>query len=101
PPPIEDTSTEGTIFLAFEAFRIDDIETADASLPPPRGLDLDDRCTCPEPDSCLRPGAGSADQKRACDPDGGLDNVSASTFGLLSTFGFEPDFATESIREGS
>jgi hypothetical protein len=40
-------------------------------LPPadPRGFDLDDRCTCPEPASCRGDPKGNL-----CDPNGGIDN---------------------------
>ena len=48
-----------TVFTALGLLSPDD----------PRGFDLDDRCTCPEPAACR--GDPKAD---LCDPDGGIDN---------------------------
>jgi hypothetical protein len=63
PPSNAPSSGSGTPF--FTVFK--SIELLDPD--DPRGFDLDDRCTCPEPASCTGDKNGNA-----CDTDGGIDN---------------------------
>lgn len=102
PPPADtpDTELPGTIVMAIDALRIDDAVNADASIPPTLGFDLDNACTCPEPESCLAP----PDAARKCDGDGGTDNTLGRLFAQLgASFAEElgPDFATTRIRAGA
>lgn len=98
-PEIADNEVPGALQFAIDALRIDDSETADASIPPGVGFDLDQACTCPEPETCVVPlGA------KRCDKDGGIDNALGRLFGFLGSVfpkDFGPDFATDKIRKGA
>lgn len=49
----------------------------------PFGVNLDNRCTCPAPDSCHRP----KDASTACDTPNGVDNAGQNVLSLLRGFG--------------
>lgn len=96
-PVIPDEDAPGTLQFAVDALRIDDTE-ADAAIPPGAGLDLDQACTCPEPDTCVPPSGA-----KRCDRDGGADNALGRLFGILAhayPAEFDPDFVTNRIRRG-
>jgi hypothetical protein len=97
PPAIPDTSSASFVLLAFDAMRVDNLADSDAAIPAPLGLDLDNACTCPEPDTCTRPG-----KTPSCDQDGGRDNTIGTLFTTLATAlpEFQADYATDRIREG-
>jgi hypothetical protein len=63
PPPQSAGGAERTFFTVFTSLEL---------LPPsdPRGFDLDDHCTCPEPPSCRGDPSASS-----CDGPGGIDNT--------------------------
>jgi hypothetical protein len=96
-PNIPDTSSSSFVLLAFDAVRVDNLVDADAAVPAPVGLDLDNACTCPEPDTCIRP-----TKTPSCDHDGGRDNTIGTLFTTLATAlpQFEADYATDRIRDG-
>jgi hypothetical protein len=99
PPPTSPDLPESTdVFFAFESIRID-TRPGVVGLNAPQGLDLDDRCTCPEPASCV-PWDARASQ---CDFDGGRDNGLGSLFNTLGSLvgpELENDFATKRIATG-
>lgn len=102
PPDTPDSEIPGNLILAIDALRIDDATNVDAAIPATAGLDLDDACTCPEPDTCLPPPEAGAGKK--CDGDGGTDNALGRMFAQLGASFAEqlgPDFATTRIRAGA
>jgi hypothetical protein len=62
----------------------------------PAGFDLDDRCTCPGPGSCVVP----AGLPEACDLDGGIDFNGTRMLQSFLTRARREDDATEGIRQG-
>lgn len=84
--------------FAIDSLRVDTLGAADAGGAKPVGLDLDNRCTCPEPDSCRRPADGGS----SCDNARGEDNAMASFFNAINSTTplFEQTFATDRIRLG-
>jgi hypothetical protein len=101
PPPQTNTTVPGTLILAIDAIRIDSSSSSTGLIPATTGFDIDDACTCPEPESCKPIDAGS---RVKCDGDGGTDNALGAMFATLAGIdekAFGPDFATNSIREGS
>jgi hypothetical protein len=101
PPPESETDVKMMVTLAIDALRIDSASSLTGVLPPTVGLDLDDRCTCPEEESCVRPPDAGI---KKCDGDGGADNALGAMFGSLANLeqeAFGPDFATRAIRGGS
>lgn len=85
--------------LGFERMRFDTFGSEDAGGPRPLGLDLDQTCTCPQPDSCIRPIGRDA----ACDDSPrGEDNSLARLFNELNTGVplFPQTFATDRIKAG-
>jgi hypothetical protein len=101
PPPGEDDKVSLALpTFAFESLRVDAFGAPDAGGAIPVGLDLDDRCTCPETDSCIRPPGGDAGQ--VCDGKNGEDNAVSGLFNALN-IGiplFQQTFATDGIRLG-
>lgn len=100
-PPGSDDSTKDTPIptLAFEQMRFDTFGAGDAGGPIPKGLDLDQKCTCPETDSCVRPTDAG---RNGCDGPRGEDNALALLFNGLNAGleVFPHTFATDRIREG-
>jgi hypothetical protein len=78
PPPHvpDDDASVGDIVLAFKVL---DLNPAD-----PIGLDLDDKCTCPGPQSCAIPAPFLSDAA-ACDESNGRDLVSNDLLGIVGT----------------
>lgn len=102
PPPPSRSDSDLVIpvpLLAVETLRVDTFGADDAGGAIPIGLDLDDRCTCPEEESCVRAGD---DAGRACDGKQGEDNRMSYFFNTLNGSGqlFEQTFATDRIRRG-
>lgn len=98
-PDVPDSEVRGSLTFAVDAIRIDDAENADAAIRPGFGFDLDQTCTCPEPETCVVP----IGEKR-CDRDGGVDNALGRLFSFLGSVypgSFGPDFATNKIRKGA
>lgn len=98
-PEMPDSEVPGALIFAVDALRIDDSEIADAAIRPGVGFDLDQTCTCPEPETCVPP----IGEKR-CDRDGGVDNSLGRLFSFLGSVypnAFGPDFATTKIRKGA
>lgn len=101
PPPETESNFPGSVILAIDALRIDNSGNAPGIIPPSIGVDLDDACTCPEPESCIPPPDAGI---KKCDGDGGADNALGAMFGTLANLdpkAFGPDFATNRIRVGS
>jgi hypothetical protein len=99
PPETPDLQPNTDVLFAFEAIRIDTRPDA-VGQSAPQGLDLDDRCTCPEPPTC----APFDPKTTQCDFDGGRDNALG---GLFNTLGdlvggdeLKSDFATKRIATG-
>lgn len=101
PPPETESDVKTTVTLAIDALRIDSSTSLTGLIPPTVGLDLDNACTCPEPETCVPlPDAGI----KKCDGDAGADNALGALFGTLGSLqpeAFGPDFATNTIRKGS
>jgi hypothetical protein len=98
-PPGQDDNTGLSLpTFAFESMRVDTFGAPDAGGAIPIGLDLDDRCTCPETDSCFRPG----DAGRSCDGKQGEDNAMSGFFNSINIGVplFQQTFATDRIHEG-
>jgi hypothetical protein len=76
PPTTEDGSGNMDMVLAASFIRILPKGTISAQHPVlPQGLDLDDTCTCPAPESCKPPSATPH-----CDGDGGTDDSTGDLF---------------------
>ncbi len=99
-PEGADDATNIALDFALESLRADTSGAFDSGTPPPQGLDFDDTCTCPEPDSCERGDGGQ--RTHACDGDGGRDNAVASFFNQLGAAvpEFSFDFGTKRIVDG-
>jgi hypothetical protein len=101
PPPQTNTTFPGTIVIAIDAIRIDSSVSSPGIIPATSGFDVDNACTCPEPESCKAIDAGA---RPKCDGDGGTDNALGAMFATLAGIdnqAFGPDFATNRIRVGS
>jgi hypothetical protein len=100
PEGASDDGTNISIDFAMESLRADTSGTVDSGTPPPQGLDFDNACTCPEPETCRRPDGGQ--RTRACDGDAGRDNAVASFFNQLGVGvpDFRFDFGTKRIADG-
>lgn len=98
-PPGQDDNTALVLpTFAFESIRVDTFGAPDAGGAIPLGLDLDDRCTCPETDSCLR----AADAGQSCDGKQGEDNAMSGFFNSINIGVplFKQTFATDRIQQG-
>lgn len=95
----DDTAANLALTFAFDTMRIDSLGTAGDAGAIPRGLDLDQTCTCPANDSCVRP----AGLPTACDGTKGQDNALASLFNQLNAALpiFPPTFVQKRIRAGN
>jgi hypothetical protein len=93
-----DTTLQLDVVFAFKAMRVDTV-TADAGAAAAVGFDLDSRCTCPEPKSCLSRDASTAQ----CDGPNGRDNALARVFNTLNDFipQFEGGFLNTRIQNGA
>ena len=85
-PTNEDGTADMDVVLAATFIRILPVGTIAFPHPaPPTGLDLDNRCSCPAPESCKPRGT-----TRHCDGDGGADDSAGELFAgfaaLSSTF---------------
>ena len=100
PEGSKDEATNISIDFAMESLRADTSEAVDSGTPAPRGLDFDNACTCPEPESCER--RDGASRTPACDGDGGRDDAVASFFNQLGAAVPELslDFGTKRIEDG-
>jgi hypothetical protein len=89
PPANPDTSSVGTLVAAVSSIAF--LES-DASAPVV-GFDIDRRCTCPGPPSCV-----SRVKEPNCDADGGVDNATQDIFVFLKGTGFLID--DSSVQKG-
>jgi hypothetical protein len=98
PPGQDDNTGLALPTFAFESIRVVRCGAPDAGGAIPVGLDLDDRCTCPETDSCLRPGDAGA----SCDGKQGEDNALSGFFNSINIGVplFQQTFATDRIQAG-
>lgn len=100
-PNVEDGPNIPNLTFALDDIRFD-TGNEPASLPTPYGIDLDNRCTCPEPPSCTPRSDAAAE---ACDFDGGRDNVTGQLLYNLLTVTTRSDGGTlfvvrEQLRKG-
>jgi hypothetical protein len=97
-PTTNDSLNGPDVVFAFSGVRLDTGEE-EAGLPKPLGLDLDDTCTCPQPESCVPPDSG---MPRACDGPNGRDNAVGPLLAGVVTLGsgFGPEAAAAQIQAG-
>ena len=100
-PSVEDGTASLDLVWALRALDIGVRLGPDAGPPPdpPLGLDLDNACTCPGPESC-KPRAGGAEH---CDDPGGRDNSGGhllKNFAQISQGTFSQDQLNQRISNG-
>jgi hypothetical protein len=61
-----------------------------------QGYDLDGVCTCPEPESCVRPGG----TRQVCDELGGVDNAGGQLLTLVALFANRAPDSNQRLRSG-
>lgn len=95
--PGDDSGKNLALSFAFDKLRIDTLGDSPAGARPV-GLDLDKTCTCPGPDTCVRPSG----LPPACDGPKGQDTALSTLFnGLNGTLQIFPtSFAVERIKAG-
>ncbi|MFO0741073.1 MAG: hypothetical protein U0270_34560 [Labilithrix sp.] len=98
PPGVDDQISVPLPTFAFESLRVDTHGGPDAGGAIPTGIDQDDRCTCPETESCVRRG----DAALTCDGKGGEDNAMSELFNSVNRGIplFPQTFATDRIHNG-